>query len=51
MANAAAHLKKEFGEEAYRDYLKAGGFQHLSQAVALFDEVQLTRGGYYLRQG
>jgi len=51
MANAAAHLKAQFGEDVYRDYLRAGGFQHLSQAVALFDEVQLTKGGYYLKQG
>ncbi len=51
MSNAAAHLKREFGEDVYRDYLKAGGFQHLSQVVALFDELQLTKGGYYVKQG
>ncbi len=51
MSTAAAHLKKEMGEETYRGYLRQAGFQHLSQAVSITPELQLTQGGYYVKQG
>ena len=50
MSTAAAHLKKEMGEETYRGYLRQAGFQHLSQAVSITPELQLTKGGYYIKQ-
>ncbi len=34
MADAAQHLKDEFGADQYREYLRAGGFSHLSHAVS-----------------
>ncbi len=48
MSTAAAHLKKELGEDEYRGYLHQAGFQHLSQAVSITPELQLTQGGYYV---
>ena len=51
MSTAAAHLKKELGEDDYRNYLRQAGFQHLSQAVSITPELQLTQGGYYVKQG
>ena len=50
MSTAAAHLKKEMGEENYRGYLRQAGFQHLSQAVDITPELKLTQGGYYVRR-
>ena len=51
MSTAAAHLKKELGEDEYRNYLRQAGFLHLSQAVSTTPELQLTQGGYYVKQG
>ncbi len=51
MSTAAAHLKKELGEDEYRIYLRQAGFQHLSKAVSTTPELQLTQGGYYVKQG
>ena len=50
MSTAAAHLKKEIGEDEYRGYLRQAGFQHLSQAVSITPELELTQGGYYVKQ-
>ncbi len=51
MSNAAGHLKKELGEDEYRGYLRQAEIQHLSQAVSITPELQLTKGGYYVKQG
>ena len=49
MSTAAAHLKKELGEDAYWEYLKSAGFgRHLSQAVSIIPELTLTQNGYYV---
>ena len=50
MNAAAAHLKKELGEEEYRRQLGSVGAQHLSDLVRLFDDLELTRNGYYVRR-
>ncbi len=50
MSTAAAHLKKELGADEYRGYLRQAGFQHLSQAVSISPELQLTQGGYYVKR-
>ena len=50
MSKAATHLKKEFGADQYYEYLRLGRFGHLSDAVRLFEEVQLTQGGFYIKR-
>ena len=50
MSKAATHLKNEFSLETYLQYLRKGRFNHLSDAVRLFEEVQLTQGGFYIKQ-
>ena len=50
MAFLAAHLKKELGEEEYIRQLRSVGAQHLSDLVRLFDDLELTRNGYYVRR-
>ena len=50
MSKASTHLKKKLGEDIYKNYLRQAGFQHLSQAVSITPELQLTQGGYYLKQ-
>ena len=51
MSAAAAHLKKELGEERYKEVLKSVGFAHLVQAVRLFDDAfEVDHKGYYLKR-
>ena len=51
MSSAAAHLKKELGEERYKTVMKSVGFSHLVQAVRLFDDAfEVDKKGYYLKR-
>ncbi len=51
MSAAAAFLKEQLGAAKYKEILASVGFQHLVQAVRLFDvEFEVTRGGYYLKR-
>ena len=51
LSNAAAHLKEQLGAAKYRDILKSVGFQHLVQAVRLFDhEFTVDSKGYYMKR-
>ena len=50
MNSVAAHLKRELGDQEYRLQLMGVGAQHLSDVVRLFDDLELTRNGYYVRR-
>jgi hypothetical protein len=50
VASASIYLKNNLGD-SYVDTLREVGFgKHLAEAVRLFDEFQLTKGGYYLKR-
>ena len=50
MNSVAAHLKKVLGMEKYKRQLSSVGAEHLSDLVRLFDDIELTRNGYYVRR-
>ena len=51
MSAAAAFLKEQLGVVKYREILQSVGFQHLVDAVRLFDvEFEVTRSGYYVKR-
>ena len=51
LVSVAAHLRSEMGEEAYQLSLRrVGGRGSLSDAVRLFDDLQLTGRGQYVRR-
>ena len=47
----ARHLKNELGEAEYRLQLMSVGTQNLSDAIRIVAELQLVRGGYYVKKG
>ena len=51
LSSAASHLKEQLGAERYKEILKSVGFQHLVQAVRLFEhEFTVDRKGYYMKR-
>ena len=47
---AARKLKNEFGESEYKEILKSGPFEHLIDAIRLFqDEFEVTPDGFYVK--
>ena len=51
LSSAAAHLKEQLGAAKYREIMKSVGFQHLVQAVRLFDhEFEVDTKGYYMKR-
>jgi hypothetical protein len=51
LSGAASHLKEQLGAERYKEILKSVGFQHLVQAVRLFEhEFTVDRKGYYMKR-
>ena len=49
MASAAAHLKRDLGDEQYSLQLRSVGAQSLSDVVRLIGDLELTRNGNYVR--
>ena len=47
----ARHLKNELGDAEYRLQLMSVGAQNLSDALRMIAELQLVRGGYYVKKG
>ena len=47
-AAAAVHLKGKMDAPEYTAKLNSAGIHHLSDAVRLFPEFDLTKGGYYV---
>ena len=47
----ARHLKRQFPFGEYEQYLQSvGAGRHLSNVIELFDELEQTRGGYYVQR-
>jgi len=51
MLQVSNHLKREFGQAGYDAYLRSvrAGI-NLSNVVRLFDDLELTRGGYFVKR-
>ncbi len=50
VAAASLYLKNNLGD-SYVDTLREVGFgKHLAEAIRLFDEFQLVKGGYFVRR-